>query len=94
MFSLSTIGHIHHFSDDPDLNSVLVFITMQTENRFAAMHLFQSDRVPVCTFRLFRFVVLHVIAVISVFDNNVTNYRPLQLLITKPISCQNYWRQP
>lgn len=50
MFSLSTIGHVHHFSDDPDLNSVLVFNTMQTENRFGAMHLFQSDRVPVCTF--------------------------------------------
>lgn len=70
MFSLSTIGHVHHFSDDPDLNSVLVFNTMQTENRFGAMHLFQSDRVPVCTFRLFKFVVLYVIAVISVLDNN------------------------
>lgn len=46
VFSLSTIGHVHHFSDDPDLNSVLVFNTMQTEDRFAAMHLFQSDRVP------------------------------------------------
>lgn len=85
MFSLSTIGHVHHFSDDPDLNSVLVFNTMQTENRFGAMHLFQSDRVPVCTFRLFKFVVLYVIAVISVRDNNI---------ITKPISCQNYWRKP
>ena len=49
MFSLNTIGHVHHFSDDPDLNSVLVFNTIQTEEKFAAMHLFQSDRVPVCT---------------------------------------------
>ena len=49
VFSLNTIGHVHHFSDDPDLNSVLVFNTIQTEEKFAAMHLFQSDRVPVCT---------------------------------------------
>ena len=48
VFSLNTIGHVHHFSDDPDLNSVLVFNTLQTEDKFAAMHLFQSDRVPVC----------------------------------------------
>ena len=48
VFSLNTVGHVHHFSDDPDLNSVLVFNTLQTENKFAAMHLFQSDRVPVC----------------------------------------------
>lgn len=46
VFSLNTVGHVHHFSDDPDLNSVLVFNTLQTENKFAAMHLFQSDRVP------------------------------------------------
>lgn len=49
VFSLSTIGQVHHFSDDPDLNSVLVFNTLQTDDKFAAMHLFQSDRVPVCT---------------------------------------------
>ena len=49
VFSLNTIGHVHHYSDDPDLNSVLVFNTIQTEEKFAAMHLFQSDRVPVCT---------------------------------------------
>jgi len=49
VFSLNTIGHVHHFSDDPDLNSVLVFNTIQTDEKFAAMHLFQSDRVPVCT---------------------------------------------
>ena len=52
MFSLNTVGHVHHFSDDPDLNSVLVFNTLQTENKFAAMHLFQSDRVPVCNLLL------------------------------------------
>ncbi|XP_078366164.1 epidermal growth factor receptor kinase substrate 8-like isoform X2 [Oculina patagonica] len=46
VFSLNTIGHVHHFSEDPDLNSVLVFNTLQTEEKFAAMHLFQSDRVP------------------------------------------------
>lgn len=46
VFSLTTVGHVHHFTDDPDLNSVLVFNTLQTENKFAAMHLFQSDRVP------------------------------------------------
>ena len=49
VFPLSSIGHVHHFNDDPDLNSVLVFNTVQTEDKFAAMHLFQSDRVPVCT---------------------------------------------
>lgn len=49
VYSLNTIGHVHHFSDDPDLNSVLVFNTIQTKEKFAAMHLFQSDRVPVCT---------------------------------------------
>ena len=48
VFPLSTIGQVHHFSDDPDLNSVLVFNTIQTEHKFGAMHLFQSDRVPVC----------------------------------------------
>lgn len=52
VFSLNTVGHVHHFSDDPDLNSVLVFNTLQTENKFAAMHLFQSDRVPVCNLLL------------------------------------------
>lgn len=52
VFSLNTIGHVHHFSDDADLNSVLVFNTIQTEEKFAAMHLFQSDRVPVCTHAL------------------------------------------
>lgn len=46
VFPLSTIGHVHHFSDDPDLNSVLVFNTIQTEHKFGAVHLFQSDRVP------------------------------------------------
>ena len=47
VFPLSVIEHVHHFSDDPDLNSVLVFNTLQSEDKFAAMHLFQSDRVPV-----------------------------------------------
>lgn len=46
VFPLNTIGHVHHFNDDPDLNSVLVFNTIQTEQKIGAMHLFQSDRVP------------------------------------------------
>lgn len=61
VFSLTTVGHVHHFTDDPDLNSVLVFNTLQTENKFAAMHLFQSDRVPVCNFISYFIYVLFAI---------------------------------
>ena len=47
MYPLSTVGLVQNLTEDSDLNNVLVFSTLQTDNKFAAMHLFQSDKVPV-----------------------------------------------
>ncbi|XP_048580812.1 epidermal growth factor receptor kinase substrate 8 isoform X2 [Nematostella vectensis] len=46
VYPLASIGTVQHISDDTDLNSVLLFSTLQTDDKYAATHLFQSDRVP------------------------------------------------
>lgn len=47
VYPLSSISVVQHISEDSDLNSVLLFTTQQTDEKYAATHLFQSDRVPV-----------------------------------------------
>ena len=63
VYPLSSIGQVQAISDDRDLSSVLVFCTMQTEHKYAAMHLFQSERLPVsahyCTCELEGHPTLH-----------------------------------
>ncbi|EDO29184.1 predicted protein [Nematostella vectensis] len=49
VYPLASIGTVQHISDDTDLNSVLLFSTLQTDDKYAATHLFQSDRVPVAS---------------------------------------------
>ncbi|XP_020908683.1 epidermal growth factor receptor kinase substrate 8 [Exaiptasia diaphana] len=46
VYPLSSISVVQHINEDSDLNSVLLFTTQQTDEKYAATHLFQSDRVP------------------------------------------------
>lgn len=57
VYPLSSITVVEHLNDDIDLNSVLLFTTQQTENKYAATHLFQSDRVPVCIICMIMFKI-------------------------------------
>lgn len=47
VYPLTSIGQVQAISEDSDLSNVLVFCTMQTEHKYAAMHLFQSEKLPV-----------------------------------------------
>ena len=46
-YPLSHIDSVQDVNDDPMLKSVLVFSTIQTPEKYAAVHLFQCDKVPV-----------------------------------------------
>ena len=46
-YPLSHIDSVQDVSDDPMLKSVLVFSTVQTPEKYAAVHLFQCDKIPV-----------------------------------------------
>ena len=46
-YPMSHIDSVQDVNDDPMLRSVLVFSTMQTPEKYAAVHLFQCDKVPV-----------------------------------------------
>lgn len=46
-YPLSHIDSVQDINDDPLLNSVLVFSTTQTPEKYAAVHLFQCDKIPV-----------------------------------------------
>ncbi|XP_028399597.1 epidermal growth factor receptor kinase substrate 8-like isoform X2 [Dendronephthya gigantea] len=45
-YPLSHIDSVQDINDDPMLKSVLVFSTIQTPEKYAAVHLFQCDKVP------------------------------------------------
>ncbi|CAB4024901.1 epidermal growth factor receptor kinase substrate 8-like [Paramuricea clavata] len=45
-YPLSHIDSVQDVNDDPMLKSVLVFSTIQTPEKYAAVHLFQCDKVP------------------------------------------------
>lgn len=45
----SHVDSVQEVNDDPMLKSVLVFSTVQTAEKYAAVHLFQCDKVPVST---------------------------------------------
>ena len=46
-YPLSHIDSVQDVNDDPMLKSVLVFSTTQTPEKYAAVHLFQCDKIPV-----------------------------------------------
>ena len=46
-YPLSNIDSVEDINDDPLLKSVLIFSTLQTPDKYAAVHLFQCDKVPV-----------------------------------------------